>query len=610
MYETEANLVQISGTEIPREILARFAESRESITGRTLIPWGEHCTECAWPTCYTTCDLYSPRFDGRCRRFVEGMVRVDCPDLVNSHLLKISFKRWAKLWSAANLKLYPLSAADRKEKRDFQIAKWIGKTPLALRRTLIRKRYSMKKRWANRLVKVEPRPNCFMVECYNPASIAVSITVTIRREGARVPFHALLRMEPGFNRQRVVVADIEQTIDLSTPFHIELTPNEISEGTTLYFGVIDFVLDTTLEASGALRRETERARICKCVVWDLDNTVWDGTLIEDGPENVRLRPGIVEILRQLDEWGVLISAASKNNSEDALSALRRFGIEEYFLFPQISWQPKSESIQRIATSLNIGVDSLLFVDDSPFERAEVMSVLPEIMVLDALEYREILNRPDCRLTITAESRNRRLFYREQEQRQNAQKDHSGDYMVFLRNCNLRLTIRSLTWETLERVHELTQRTNQMNFSGNRYSRDQLQEFLRTSNIDTYVLDCEDRFGSYGTIGFCLMNRAEARMTDLMFSCRVQGKRVEHDFVSYLIRKYREAGAPALLVDYRKTKKNAGPGKVFDDLGFQLLGEANGVTRMAFSAGMPLSDDSVVTIVDRTAVLPVLAVKAI
>ena len=79
MYETEAGLVQISGTEIPREILSRFAESRKSIACRTLIPWGEHCTECAWPTCYTTCDLYSPRFDGLCRRFVDGMVRVDCP---------------------------------------------------------------------------------------------------------------------------------------------------------------------------------------------------------------------------------------------------------------------------------------------------------------------------------------------------------------------------------------------------------------------------------------------------------------------------------------------------------------------------------------------------
>lgn len=322
-------------------------------------------------------------------------------------------------------------------------------------------------------------------------------------------------------------------------------------------------------------------------------------MIEDGPERVRLKPGIVELLQQLDARGVMISAASKNNPEDALSALRRFGIEEYFLFPQISWEPKSQGVQRIATSLNVGLDSLLFVDDSPFEREEVASACPEVMLLDAMEYRNIITRPDCQLPVTEESRNRRLFYREQEQRQSAQKDFSGDYMVFLRNCDMRLTIRPLTGETLERVHELTQRTNQMNFSGNRYSRDQLQAFLKMPGIDTYVLECEDRFGSYGTIGFCLMNRSEARMTDLMFSCRIQSKRVEHEFVSYLIRKYREAGAPALLVDYRKTKKNAGPGKVFDDLGFHVLGEVNGITSLAFSASTPLVDDDIIRIEDQT-----------
>jgi FkbH-like protein len=599
MYETEASLVQISGAEVPGEILARFAESRMSITSRTLIPWGEHCTECVWPTCYTTCDLYSPRLDGKCRRFVEGIVRVNCPDSVNSYVLKISFKRWAKLWSTASLRLYPLPAADRAERRDFQVAKVIGKTPGSLRRTLTHKRYSWKKRWANRGA-AGARPNCFMIECYNPSAGAISITVTIRRDGATIPFQALLSMEPGFNRHRISVAEIERTIDISTPFHIDLTPNEVSDGATLYFGVMDFVLDHGFKERVATPPHAEGARICKCVVWDLDNTLWDGTLIEDGPERLRLKPGVVEILQLLDSRGVLISAASKNNPDDALSVLRKFGIEDYFLFPQISWEPKSQSVQRIADSLNIGIDALLFVDDSSFEREEVKSVCPGIMTLDALDYRSITNRPDCQLPVTEESRNRRLFYREQEQRQTAQKDFSGDYKTFLRNSNLCLRIRPLTRETLERVHELTQRTNQMNFSGNKYSRDQLEEFLKTPGLDTYVLDCEDRFGSYGTVGFCLMNRSEARMTDLMFSCRVQGKRVEHEFVSHLIRKYREGGAPTLLVDYRRTKKNAEPGRVFEDLGFQVLGEISGLTHLAFSANTQIPDDTIVTIDDRTA----------
>jgi hypothetical protein len=90
------------------------------------------------------------------------------------------------------------------------------------------------------------------------------------------------------------------------------------------------------------------------------------------------------------------------------------------------------------------------------------------------------------------------------------------------------------------------------------------------------------------------------MTDLMFSCRVQGKRVEHEFISHLIRKYRQTGALTLLVDYRRTKKNAGPGKVFEDLGFRILGEIGGLTHLAFPADMPIPDDAIITIDDTTA----------
>ncbi|MGA7415814.1 MAG: HAD-IIIC family phosphatase, partial [Bryobacteraceae bacterium] len=548
---------------------------------------------------------YSPRLDGRCRRFVDGMVRVDCLDSVNSYLLKISFKRWGKLWSTANLKLYPLPAADRAERRDFRIAKLIGKTPGLIRRELTHKRYSLKKRGMRRRFAGGSRPNCLMVECYNPSAAAVSITVTIRRDGSQLPFQELLQMEPGFSRHRVSVAEIERTVDLSSHFDVELTPNEISDGATLYFGVMDFVFDRAFAPAPLPSNKASGAPVCKCVVWDLDNTLWDGILIEDGPEKIRLKEGIVEILQQLDERGILISAASKNNLDDGLSALKRLGIAEYFLFPQISWAPKSESIQRIAANLNIGIDSLLFVDDSRFEREEVKSACPNVMVLDAAEYRNILARPDCTLPATEESRKRRLFYREQERRIDAQKDFPGEYATFLRNCNLHLTIRSLNEENIQRVHELTQRTNQMNFSGNRYSRDKLQQFLRASDIDAYVLDCEDRFGSYGTIGFCLMNRSEARMTDLMFSCRIQGKRVEHAFLSYLIRKYRYAGVPTLFANYRKTERNAGPGKVFEDLGFRVLGEVSGLTDLVFAGAVSLPDDGIVSIDEKTTQAPVM-----
>src|SRR6266404_9330457 len=107
MYEAEANDRIEMIAQLPVEVVNQFCDFRDKVMSRTLLPWGEHCTECVWPTCYTTCDLYSPRQDGRCRRFVDGMVRVDCPGATSSHLLKIRFKRWGKLWAPGNLGLVP-----------------------------------------------------------------------------------------------------------------------------------------------------------------------------------------------------------------------------------------------------------------------------------------------------------------------------------------------------------------------------------------------------------------------------------------------------------------------------------------------------------------------
>ena len=603
MYESEADLVIISGTEVPKDIAARFAESRKTVTKRTLIPWSEHCTECVWPTCYTTCDLYSPRKDGKCRRFVEGMVRVDCPEALNSYLVKIRFKRWGKLWSLGNLKLHSLTEADRAERRDFRVAKSIRSVPLnGLRNLLAQKRYSLKKGWARKDPRDGAQPNCFLIECYNPGRTSISVTVTVRCDRSLMPFQALLVMEPGFNRNHISVAEIQRRIDLSSWFNIDLTPNDISDGFTLYFGAMDFVVDTAFQAVSvrpdpAVSRS--KPRLCKCVVWDLDNTLWDGILIEDGLEGIRLRPGIAEILKQLDDRGILISAVSKNNHDDAIAALEHLGINEYFLFPQVSWNPKSEGIQQLAASLNIGVDSLLFVDDSSFERDQVKSVCPNVMVLNASEYQHILARPDCQAPVTEESRRRRHFYRDQQQREQIQNNYRGRYLDFLRECDLRLVIRPMTEANLERVHELTQRTNQMNFSGNRYSREQLQGILHNTYLDTYVIDCVDRFGTYGTIGFCLVNRSEVRMNDLMFSCRIQAKRVEHAFVSHLISKYRQGVPCDFFVNYRMSDKNAGPGKVFEDVGFQLLGEVDGVSQLVFPQAAAIPSDGVVTIEDLT-----------
>ena len=606
MYETEINSAVESSSAIPPEVLQSFQDLRGSIAARTVLPWSEHCTECVWPTCYTSCDLYSPRLDGRCRRFSEGMVRVDA-SAVNSYILKIRFKRWGKLWTPGNIRLFPAREASRRENRDHRIGSLLQAAPLPslIKIAAAKKRYGFKKRIAQSGAAKSELPACFVVECYNPANDEVSLSLTMRPEGegSNIPFQKLIRLASGFNRIRVPVDEILPFLDLHQPFGIELIPNEELHETTLYFGLMEFMTELAHDKSGSPKENDQwqaawhrQKKAVKCVVWDLDNTLWDGVLIEDGIDRLRLKPGVREVIETLDQRGILHSIASKNNLDDALQAIRKFGLEEYFLCPQVSWQPKSQAIQAIAQQLNIGIDSLLFVDDSPFEREEVREACPGVRLLDALHYRDLPEKSECQVPVTAESRERRKLYQVEAGRQALAQNFSHDYMAFLRHCEIRLTIRPMSEDNLERVHELTQRTNQMNFSGNRYDREVLREFLSDPGLDTFVLSCQDRFGSYGVIGFSVVDRREPRMIDLMFSCRIQSKRVEHAFLAWLLHKYIAESKADFCANYRKTSRNTPSGKVFSDIGMEEDGlPKDGVLSLRFAKEKSIPDDGVIDV---------------
>lgn len=602
MYETEANYKAESADSIPAAILARFGELRGKVTARTVLPWSEHCTECAWPTCYTTCDLYSPRQDARCRRFVDGMVRVDCPTAFNSYLLRITFKQWGKLWSPASVGMLSAAQAQAREAGDYRLGSLLVQLPIPakIKAPVTRKRYSWKKKVAGRTAIGGDLPTSFLFECYNPGDRTVRLSLTLRAvdETAKIPFQKLIEITPGFHRVRVSMDEIGRVLNVRQPFNIELIPNDVEGSTTLYFGLMDFVREP--EAPAKATEKTAKCGKIKCIVWDLDHTMWSGILVEDGPGKLTLKPGIAEIIRSLDERGILHSIASKNNHDEAMQALRQFGLEEYFLCPQISWQPKSEAIAAIAQQLNIGKDTLLFVDDSAFERDQVAAVHPEVRTLDALEYQSIPEMKECKVPVTAESRERRRMYQVEATRNDIAQGFGDDYLAFLRHCEMRLVLTPMTSENLDRVHELTQRTNQMNFSGTRYDREVLRTILANPALDSYVLSCEDRFGSYGIVGFSLVDTREPRMTDLMFSCRVQSKRVEHAFLAHLLRKYIDETGRDFLANYRKTPRNAPSGRVFADVGMEELETIDGVTSLIFRKDKEIPDDRVVNIDDRCA----------
>ena len=151
------------------------------------------------------------------------------------------------------------------------------------------------------------------------------------------------------------------------------------------------------------------AKRIKCVVWDLDNTVWNGILLED--KTVSLKPGIDKIIKTLDERGILQSIASRNDFNSALNKLKEFGLEEYFLYPQINWGSKAESVKAIVKALNIGIDTIAFIDDQQFELDEVKYSHPKVFCIDACDINSAIDTPELNPKfITQDSKIRRKMY--------------------------------------------------------------------------------------------------------------------------------------------------------------------------------------------------------
>ena len=293
----------------------------------------------------------------------------------------------------------------------------------------------------------------------------------------------------------------------------------------------------------------------KCVVWDLDNTIWKGTLVEDGIDGCELNPEVKKIVADLDRRGIIQSIASKNDREQACAVLKRFELMEYFVYPQIHWYPKSQSVAEIARLLNISTDTFVFVDDQAFEREEVRSTLADVRVVDADGLKDLLTQTDFDVPITEESAKRRIFYKEEERRQLAFNNTAGNFINFLRMCDLTVSLADLSAGTFDRAFELAERANQLNYRGRRLPKRELQEILdRQDSRRGLVLSCQDRFGDYGIIGFAVMDLSNWAMVDFFMSCRVQRKKVEHAFVSFLDSLAAQRGARVKII-YKPSKRN-------------------------------------------------------
>ena len=578
MFEIGAGYVLDSTVEAEHFSLSRLENAVGArIARRSLTVWQEHCSECAMPSCYATCAYYRPRLDYKCRR-LDGGLRIGAQEGHLAVPVKVKFGRWARLLGYGPTPLLDLVAARQRESTAISRER-ASEGPLL--RGLAA---PIRRRLTNRMSRTSSwgavrSTNLFMViECQNasPQEARLVFSVGILADDAHPSgsetFKQLVTFGTGYSVQTVPVSSFIPPESLGKRFAMELSPAGEDQHPELTFGLIDIVelippFPTVQGGASAALASGELPKL-KCVVWDLDNTLWSGILVEDGIDALTLNERCAAAIRDFDAKGILQSIASKNDAEDALAAVRRFGLEDYFLFPQISWRPKSEGLRLLSQRLNIGSDSFALVDDQRFERAEVEAAFPEVLTVDPEELSAFIHNPRLDIPITAEASQRRLLYRAEGLRDEARVGFGGEYEEFLKSCGMTAKISLLADGDQERVYELVQRTNQLNISTRRYTREELAALPKSESLRAFVVSAADRFGVYGLIGFAVFDLGRSVLVDMMFSCRVQGKLVDDAFIAWLGEANERRGAGSLSARFRGNKKNEPARQLLQRLGFE------------------------------------------
>ncbi|MFM9997144.1 MAG: HAD-IIIC family phosphatase [Phycisphaerales bacterium] len=339
-------------------------------------------------------------------------------------------------------------------------------------------------------------------------------------------------------------------------------------------------------------------RLAKCLVLDLDNTLWGGVIGEDGMHGIQVgleHPGasyreFQRVILDLYHRGVILAVCSKNNAADAMEALEKHdGMllrPHHFAALRINWKDKGTNLREIAAELNIGIDSLAFFDDNPAERELVRGQVPEVMVIeppaDPGLYARVLR--ECplfeRLSLSAEDRERGKFYAQDRQRAELEQA-AGTLEGFYRSLKQEVEFGAVTAATLARVAQLTQKTNQFNMTTKRYSEAEVEALAADPRWIVRWLRVKDRFGDNGIVGLAMAHEAERgrwEIDNILMSCRVIGRTVETAVLATLIEQVRAAGARAIGGWFIPTKKNAPAKDFYSQHRFTLTSEEGGKQR--------------------------------
>jgi FkbH-like protein len=329
-----------------------------------------------------------------------------------------------------------------------------------------------------------------------------------------------------------------------------------------------------------------KGRTKKCIVLDLDNTLWGGIIGEDGIEGIKLgntAPGIEYVdfqrsLLSLYNRGVILAVCSKNNPDDALKVFREHPSqilkEEHFAAMRINWQNKAANIAELAEEINIGLDSMVFLDDNPVERAQVSQAHPEVLVVDMPKnprlYRvmiENLHVFDV-LSLTKEDMARGEMYAGKRKRTELEKSASS-MEDFLRTLELKVKINEVTDFDTPRVVQLIGKTNQFNLTTRRYTGAEVNELRDSKDAAVYSMAVHDKFGDEGVVGVAIVRKKSGEwwIDSLLMSCRVIGRSVETALLAKIVADARKAQTKRIIGEYIPTKKNPPASDLYERHGF-------------------------------------------
>lgn len=324
---------------------------------------------------------------------------------------------------------------------------------------------------------------------------------------------------------------------------------------------------------------------------DLDNTLWGGVLGEDGIDGVKIGgdyPGkaflyFQEALAQLKRYGVILAVCSKNNEGDVLELWDKnpFMVlkKEDFAAWRINWDNKVDNIVALSEELNIGLDSMVFVDDNPAERELVKQSLHMVAVPDfpkqpymlPVFFKYLLDHYFRVYSVTDEDCRKTEQYKANALRARA-KMHFNDFTEYLRSLGMKLTIQQLNDFNLQRIAQMAQKTNQFNLTTRRYSDNDIR-MMNDAGCDIWSLAVADKFGDNGVTGLIIVRNDN--IDTFLLSCRILGRGIEYAFLKYILLLLKARGMEKVYAQYVPTAKNHQVSDFYDRCGFTLTGESGG-----------------------------------